>query len=182
MIFYGSFENLNFPENNFLFWVSYRVDPCRRASAHGTNGEGSWSANDDEHEKQSHEHEIRVLRYLRRYSPYLKPQQQKGRPLAAPQKRCRGLRPRHLFCGFLCWGCEYSKYRSSQHSTCLTSQSAWRTVGRPCCRSDIWWVRRTRERLVVLVPKPTALSRMQQNTPGPAERKCRQKSGFFFSV
>ena len=36
-----------------------------------------------------------------------------------PQKRWRGLRPRHLFCGFLCIGFEYGKYRSGHHNTCL---------------------------------------------------------------
>ena len=33
-----------------------------------------------------------------------------------PQKRWRGLRPRHLFRGFLCLGCDCSKYCSSQGS------------------------------------------------------------------
>ena len=76
------------------------------ASAHGTNGEGTWSHNGTEHDVQSHRHARQVLWSQQRHSPYSKPIYKGGGRWPPPQKRCRGLRPRHLFCGFLCIGFE----------------------------------------------------------------------------
>ena len=42
-----------------------------------------------------------------------------------PQKRWRGLRPRHLFCGFLCCGFEYHQHTSNHHNTCLACRCDW---------------------------------------------------------
>ena len=48
-----------------------------------------------------------------------------------PQKRCRGLRPRHLFCGFLCIGFEVGECRCCDHNTCLACRCDWTSCSVP---------------------------------------------------
>ena len=67
-----------------IFWHFSKVDRKSREA---------WSHNGTELDVQSHRHARQVLWSLTRHSPYSKPIQRK------PQKKRRGRRSCHLFCG-----------------------------------------------------------------------------------